>query len=847
MQQQLNLDAPIRLRPVKPLQLGCKDCPLDKAPLIHPKMPPTGSDHPVFYFLGEAPGRNEDEVGEQFIGESGRIIRDRIPSKFRPLIRWNNTIRCRPPENRDPEDKESACCRRLQVADIEATKPQIIVGFGKYPLNWIINEPKERAITDWRGRKMPVKIGNHVCWFYSLVHPAMFLHQRSKEKTEPAMRAFERDLKRMFADYTAGLPQPDVEDKKHYLDGIHIVTQWGQRGVDEIVALLKKASVLADSTIDIETNRLRPYSKDTRIISTAIGTYQSTFAFCLEHRKHQWKPAELKTIYKALLDYLKADNRKWAHYAKFEQEWFTWKYGPDALFEVRWHDTAALAHALDERKGKALEDLTLQRFGFNVKLVSSIDRSRIDEFELSDVLPYNGMDTKYQDGIRVLLQEDAEQMGVGAPYAELNRMNPSFVMMQRAGVVPDLDAIQTLTKQLTKKEADLQNQIQEDKDVKKFITAYGKFKPSSNKDMVMFFRDFLKVPHPNQQGRKQEVKYSLTADILEQINHPIAEMVVELRTTVKNLNTYVVPMAEEYRHDDGLAHASFSHLITVTGRSACEDPPLQQFPRREHKEIRRVIGAPEGHIVASFDFGQLEARVIGMVSKDRVLMKEIFDGYDIHGDWTDQLGKAFRPDMLQTKEKRKHLRDYIKNKWTFPLFFGSRLESVAYDLSRVFEKEVHPNILAEHYDGFWDKYSGVRKWQEEQIAFYWKFGYVETLTGFRRREPMTQNELINQPIQGTAGHIVIDAQVRLSEFAYRTRQPRFQPHINIHDDLTFYLPKSKTLDTDIELIAKYMCVPSYQFLTVPLTVEVSIGPNFADKEELTTFSSVDFGWKPPKI
>lgn len=867
IQLPLLLSAPIRLRPVRAPQLTCRDCPLDKAPLLHPKMKPTGAEQPVFYFMGIAPADTEDEVGEQFVGESGRIIRDRIPAKFQTLIRWNNIIRCKTEGNRDPEPKELACCRRLQVGDIQTTRPKVLVTFGGIPLNWVLGSDKDRKITDWRGRRMPVQIGGHCCWYYPLVHPAAFLHARARDKTEPAMRAFEHDLKRVFTDYTEGLPEPAVEDPKDYHKGVEILLEFGAKGVSRIRERLTHFAQRPDSTIDIETNGLRPYRKDARILSCAVGLFQDAFAFPLEHREHKWKPTELQEIYGLLLKYLLADSRKWAHYAKFEQEWLAWKYGPKALFSVRWHDTGALAHALDERKGKALEDLTLIKFGFNVKLVSPIERSRIDEYELREVLLYNGMDTKYQDGVRILLQEEVEEQGVGRAYAELNRATPSFVMMQRAGVTPNHKAVETLTDQLSGRQKALLTQIDADPDVRKFTTAFGKFKPTSNPDLVKFFRDFLQVPHPNEQARyagqsrggvhrrqtrPQQTKYSLAEDILERIAHPIAPLVLELRTAIKNLSTYVEPIGKPlhddgYLHDDGFIHTTFSNLLTVTGRSSCEDPPLQQFPRREHKEIRAVIGAPPGHLVVSFDFGQLEARIIGMISRDPVLVAEIFAGYDIHGDWTDQLGKEFAPQMLRTAAERKHLRDYVKNKWTFPLFFGSKLESVAYDLSGVFKKEIHPEILAEYYDAFWDKYRGVKRWQEELILFYWKHSYVETLTGFRRREPMTANELINQPIQGTAAHIVIDAQIRLSQHAYDSEQPRFQPRINIHDDLTFYLPKSPTLEQDIEFIGKQMCLPSYAFITVPLSVEVSIGPNLADKEDLVTFSSTDFGWAPARI
>ena len=125
------------------------------------------------------------------------------------------------------------------------------------------------------------------------------------------------------------------------------------------------------------------------------------------------------------------------------------------------------------------------------------------------------------------------------------------------------------------------------------------------------------------------------------------------------------------------------------------------------------------------------------------------------------------------------------------------------------------------------------------MSSYWAAGYVETATGQRRHEPMNRNEIINHPIQGTAGHLVIDAQARISEFAYAADLPELQPIMNIHDDLSFYLPEDEAEEL-IEVIAEKMCCCPFDFLTVPLSVEVSIGRNWADKEEIATFYSTDF-------
>ena len=93
-------------------QLECRACPLNHAQgLRSPKMLASGAREPSVYIIGEAPGRSEDEEGRQFVGESGDLLRPYIPAEFLRYIRWNNTLRCRPPDNRDPERIERECCR----------------------------------------------------------------------------------------------------------------------------------------------------------------------------------------------------------------------------------------------------------------------------------------------------------------------------------------------------------------------------------------------------------------------------------------------------------------------------------------------------------------------------------------------------------------------------------------------------------------------------------------------------------------------------------------------------------------------------------------------------------------
>ncbi len=842
----------IAITEAKRQRLTCQDCSLDRADLHHPKMPPTGAADPLIYIMGEAPGENEDKEGKQFVGKSGDYLQDHIPERWLSSIRWNNTIRCRPPHNRDPEGLEVECCRRLQIADIEASKPAVIIAAGRFPMQWFLGS--DRAMGVWRGRRMPVKVGSHTAWLYPVEHPASILRRRNDKKMGEAIeRTWERDMKRVFADIKNGLQEPYVPLPEEYKEGIICFEEYGKGGIARIEKELHALRDI-DHTTDIETNRLRPYTDPSRILTVASGTFERTFAFPWMHPSARWTPQEQKSLKEIIEHYLMGTGIKWAHGAKFEQEWMYSLYGPKVVLDTQWGDSLGQAHILDERPDKALDDLTQLHFGFRIKPISDLDRERMESYSIAQILPYNGLDTKWTDALRHIQAEILEQDGLTATYEKLNIDTAGIVCMQAKGTVRSLHHITLLKKDMDQKVLDLNKQIMNHKDVLEFKGNGNKFIPTSNPNLVIFFRDFLGMKKPGEQRQggawhkssnnkdeKDEGSWSVDEGVLAQFDHPVAGLILELRTTQKNMG-YVTPLQEggKYVHGDGLIHPSYSQYITVSGRQSCRDPNDQNYPIRKHKEIRRVVGCPPDHVFAAFDYKTLEWCIGAMLSQDENMGAEIWKGMDIHGDWTDMVGQEFVPKRV--KENRKEVRQDIKQYWTFANLYGNTLSGVAYDLSNAFKVDVSPRRLEPFFNKFWGRYPKLQRYQQYLMDTYWKCGWVETGIGQRRHEPMLRNEIINHPFQGTAGHIVTAAETRLSRKAYKEERPGFQPIKNIHDDLSFYLHK-KHAERDIEDIARVMCEPLYDFITVPLTVEVSVGDNWCDKEEVATFSTKDFQYE----
>jgi DNA polymerase len=113
-----------------------------------------GVGHPNadLMFVGEAPGRDEDLKGEPFVGKAGQLLTDIIKAMklTRDDVYIANVIKCRPPENRNPEPDELDACRPYIKQQVELIKPKVIVALGKFGLQSLTE--KAYSITAVRGQ-----------------------------------------------------------------------------------------------------------------------------------------------------------------------------------------------------------------------------------------------------------------------------------------------------------------------------------------------------------------------------------------------------------------------------------------------------------------------------------------------------------------------------------------------------------------------------------------------------------------------------------------------------------------------------------------------------------------------
>jgi len=149
-------------------------------------VPGAGAENAQIVFIGEAPGFHEDRQGKPFVGAAGNFLNDLLASinLARESVYITNVVKCRPPNNRDPQPDEIEACSGFLQRQLAIINPRLIVTLGRFSMQLAF---KGASISRVHG--VPRKVGDYV--YYPMFHPAAALHQ-------PRYRSMiEEDVKRI--------------------------------------------------------------------------------------------------------------------------------------------------------------------------------------------------------------------------------------------------------------------------------------------------------------------------------------------------------------------------------------------------------------------------------------------------------------------------------------------------------------------------------------------------------------------------------------------------------------------------------------------------------------------------
>ena len=315
-------------------------------------------------------------------------------------------------------------------------------------------------------------------------------------------------------------------------------------------------------------------------------------------------------------------------------------------------------------------------------------------------------------------------------------------------------------------------------------------------------------------------QYSTSESVLEKIEHPLAEVILEHRGLAKLKNTYTDRLVEQSHDTTHRVHTSYHQALTATGRLSSTDPNLQNIPIRTQigRQIRKAFIAPEGRVLLAADYSQIELRLMAHFSQDDALVHAFQHGQDVHRRTASEVLSIAIEDV--TNDQRRQAKAV-----NFGLLYGMSEFGLTRQLG--FTREESRSYIARYFQ----RYPGVLDYMERTRQIAREQGFVETILGRRLYTPdiLATNKMIKQaaeraainaPLQGSAADII-----KLAMIAVDKILPKDQAKLllQVHDELVFEADVA-IADELSKQIADVM--QSVLEISVPFVVEVGQGLNW---------------------
>ncbi|WP_305967878.1 MULTISPECIES: DNA polymerase I [unclassified Mameliella] len=467
----------------------------------------------------------------------------------------------------------------------------------------------------------------------------------------------------------------------------------------------------------------------------------------------------------------------------------------------------------------ALAERYLSHTPIPIKEIIGSGKSQItfDQVPIDKATRYAAEDADITLRLAKVFKPQLHRARVTRVYEGLERpMVPVLAQMEMTGIKVDREVLRNMSSAFAQKMAQLEEEIHE--------LAGEKFNVGSPAQLgeILFDKMGLEGGKRGKTG-----KYSTGADILEDLatEHELPRRVLDWRQVSKLKSTYTDALQEHINADTGRVHTSYSIAGANTGRLASNDPNLQNIPVRseEGRRIRTAFIAPEGQVLVSLDYSQIELRILAHMAGIDALKQAFREGQDIHAMTASEMFNVPLDEM--TPDIRRQAKAI-----NFGVIYGISGFGLARNL-RIPRGEAQGFI-----DRYFERFPGIRKYMDATVEFAKEHKRVETLFGRQIHTPeiaakgpragFAKRAAINAPIQGTAADIIRRAMIRMPD-AIKGLPAKML--LQVHDELLFEVEKD-AVDDLIGVAKEVMegaCDPVVK-LDVPLVVDAGQGDNWAD-------------------
>jgi DNA polymerase I len=306
--------------------------------------------------------------------------------------------------------------------------------------------------------------------------------------------------------------------------------------------------------------------------------------------------------------------------------------------------------------------------------------------------------------------------------------------------------------------------------------------------------------------------------------HPIVEELLEYREVAKLKTGFTDALLPLIDPKTGRIHTTYLQASASTGRLASTNPNMQNIPIRGElgRQIRRAFIAPDGHVLVSADYSQIELRVLAHLSEDEGILEAFASEHDFHA------AIAAKVYGVEVADVQSSMRDYAKQ-FSYGIAYGMSAFGVSQRLG-VDTEEAQAFIEA-----YYAQFPKVRAFLDAQVDKARVEGFTTTMFGRRRyiseldsrnyrMRAMGERMALNAPIQGSAADIIKRAMIDVDAKLIDT--PGFaRMLLSVHDELVFEVSEER-VDDACAVIRETM--EGAADLRCPLVAEPRTGKNWSD-------------------
>jgi len=604
-------------------------------------------------------------------------------------------------------------------------------------------------------------------------------------------------------------PAPVPELAQHY------ETVLDQAGLDRWMSVIEAAALTA---FDTETTSLDPMAAEIVGLSFSVEPGQA----CYVPLAHRYAGAPDQLSREAVLERLSGWLRSESHL----------KVGQNLKYDMHVlcnhgiamggieHDTLLQSYVLEAHRTHGMDALAqrhLNRRTITYEEVAGKGAAQIgfEQVDIEQASRYAAEDADVTLHLHTVLypriEADAKLLDI---YRRIEMPTAKVLhKMERHGVLIDSHALARQSDELGARLMQIEQQAYE--------AAGQPFNLNSPKQLgeILFGKLGLPVVKKTASGGA-----STDEEVLEKLalDYPLPRLLLEYRGAAKLKSTYTDKLPRMVNARTGRVHTSYSQATAVTGRLSSTDPNLQNIPIRtpEGRRIREAFIAPEGSLIVSADYSQIELRIMAHLSRDESLLKAFAEGIDVHRATASEVF-GVPVDEVSSEQRR-----YAKT-INFGLIYGMSAFGLAAQLG--IERDAARNWIERYFT----RYPGVARYMDETRAAAKAQGYVETVLGRRLwlpeinspngpRRGAAERQAINAPLQGTAADVVKLAMIAVQDWI-ENQQLASRLIMQVHDELVLEVPQH-----ELEQVSQTLPVLMAQAhpLAVPLLAEVGAGANW---------------------